>query len=160
MRRFLPLALGLLCLGVPGVAIAQTEQADESSPRPLEILLQQRDALGLTADQLHQIDGIRNRLRAENEPLVGRMITLRIQWRQARRAAAADQPQSADRLERVRTAAERVRLRIQTHNRQAMQQVRRLLTPAQRAQLRTLVEERLRRATPATGEETDAGGNR
>lgn len=160
MRRFLLLALGLLCLGLPGVAMAQTDQTDESSSRPLELLLQQRDALGLTADQLEQIDGLRGRLRAENEPLVGRMITLRLQWRQARRAAAADRPQSSDRLERIRTAAERVRLRIQANNRQAMQQVRRLLTPAQRTQLRALVEERLRRATPTTGEETDAGGNR
>jgi mono/diheme cytochrome c family protein len=88
------------------------------------------------------------------------MMTLRTQWRQARRAARdGGERQNPALRERIRTAAERLRARIQRNNRTAMQAVNRLLTPPQRAQLRAIVQERRERdAAPPAGRDSDAGG--
>jgi Spy/CpxP family protein refolding chaperone len=150
----------VLALGVSSPAIGQTAGPPDEPTRPLEVLLQQRESLGLTPEQLGRIEEIRRDLTALNEPLVERMMTLRAQWQQARRAMRrADTPEIAARLTRVRTAADQVRARIQRNNRTAMVSVNRVLTPPQRTQLRAIVNERRRQqAAPAAGRETGAGG--
>jgi len=148
--RTAPLRLGILLMAMlagvmlPGAASAQSGlAADDPLPgSPLELLLQQRDALNLTTDQLAGLGEIRDRLASENEPLVNQMMTLRTEWQQARRAVRNGRPKAAARVERIRLAAEQARTRIQQNNRMAMQRVNRLLRPAQRAQLRAIVQER------------------
>ena len=165
MQRYLPgsspacLAI-VLCLGVSSLAAGQSAGLPDEPARPLEVLLQQREALGLTPEQIGRIEGIRSELATTNEPFVSRMMTLRAQWQQARRAMRqADTAEAAARVKRIRTAADQMRARIQRNNRTAMLSVNRLLTRDQRTQLRAIVTERQRQqAAPAAGREPGAGG--
>jgi hypothetical protein len=148
LLRVVLVALFLTAL-TPFAAFGQGDQAaGELPPSPLQLLLEQRDALELTAEQVSNLDRIRERLASTNDPLVQRMMNLRSQWQQERRAArngraqAQEQEQAPARLERIRVQAERIRERIQQNNRDAMQRVNRMLTPPQRRHLRTIVQER------------------
>jgi len=139
----------LVSVGLPQPAWAQKDlPADpEGQSSPLELLLEDRAALALTTDQIGQLDQIRERLASTNEPLVAQMMSLRSQWQQERRATkkrggGADQQA---RIERIRADAEQLRSRIQENNRSAMQNVNRMLKPAQRKQLRGIVQDRKQR---------------
>ena len=141
-HSLLVVVAGLL---TPSAVSAQTAPTDdEPLPRsPIELLVQQQAALGLTPQQLGRLDRIRDRLAVANEPLVSRMMRLRAQWQQERRAASrGERSRNAERVESIRAAAEQTRTRIQRNNRTAMQAVNRLLTADQRAQLRSIIEER------------------
>jgi hypothetical protein len=122
---------------------AQPLLSDEArlSPSPLELLLEQREALQLTDEQVTRIETIRARLAGQNDPLIARLIRLRARWRAERQAGPL---QDASRLRGIRGAAAPIHVRIQQNNRAAMQAVNRLLTPPQRARLRRIVEERRR----------------
>ena len=137
----------------PDTALAQTDETTGEIPAsPLQLLLERRDALELTPEQVSDLERIREQLASTNDPLVQRMMNLRSQWQQERRAVrnGRAQAQAQDkvqdkapaRLQRIRVQAERVRARIQQNNREAMQRVNRMLTPPQRKQLRTIVQER------------------
>ena len=132
------------CLGaLPAAAFSQTEEPPAAAPAsPLDLLLERRGALELTSAQVGDLEQIRDRLASTNDPLVQRMMTLRSQWQQARRAARNGRAQAPERLERIRLQAERIRERIQQNNRDAMQRVNRMLTPPQRRQLRSILQER------------------
>jgi hypothetical protein len=134
-----------LCLtGLSSAAFGQTEEPTEAAPptSPLELLLEHRSALELTSAQVGDLEQIREQLGSTNDPLVQRMMSLRSQWQQARRGARNGRAQAPERLERIRLQAERLRERIQQNNRDAMQRVNRLLTPPQRRQLRSIVQDR------------------
>lgn len=133
-----------LCLGaLPTAAFSQGEDPPEAGPtRPLDLLLERRGALELTSAQVGDLEQIRDRLASTNDPLVQQMMTLRSQWQQARRAARNGRAQAPERTERIRLQAERLRDQIQRNNRDAMQRVNRMLTPPQRRQLRSIVQER------------------
>ena len=150
-----------LCLtGLSTAAFGQTEEPPEAAPTsPLELLLERRSALELTSAQVGDLEQIREQLASTNDPLVQRMMTLRSQWQQARRAARNGRAQAPERLERIRVQAERLRDRIQQNNRDAMQRVNRMLTPPQRRQLRSIVQER-RQQNPGrrAGGGPNAGG--
>ena len=162
-RAFLLVSL-LVGLGLPSLAGAQDlpSAGAGTPPRPLELLIEHRDSLGLTSDQLDRLGQIRERLANANEPLVNRMLTLRRRWQRERGIAQKEGgQQNQARLDRIRRAAEPIRERIQRNNRTAMQAVNRLLTREQRAQLRAIVEERRKvdgAEAPARGG-SDAGGN-
>ncbi|HEX5107724.1 MAG TPA: Spy/CpxP family protein refolding chaperone [Vicinamibacterales bacterium] len=146
----------------PGSAFAQDGgPTDDELVRPLEVLRQQQSALGLTPDQLGQLDRIQAGLATDNDPLVSEMMRLRTEWQRERRAARNGRPPDVSRIERIRSAAQDVRGRIQANNRTAMQKVNRLLTPAQRKQLRGIVEKR-RQQNPGrgAGPATNAGPSR
>lgn len=134
----------VVVLALPAAALAQPGiPSPEPLPLPLEMLLEQRGPLELTGDQVGQLDQIQAGLASRNEPLVAQMMTLREQWQHARNEGRRGrQRESAERLERIRTAAQELRNRIQENNRAAMQRVNRLLTAKQRKQLRAIVEER------------------
>jgi Spy/CpxP family protein refolding chaperone len=154
------LALALLCTALPGLVAAQTAgPAGEPPVRPLDLLLRQREALALTTGQLARIDEIRSRLASANDPLIERMLALRMQWQRARRmTGSAGGPPAAVRLRRIQTMASQIRVRIQRNNRLAMLEVNRVLTPEQRAQLRAIIDERRRDAAPPPGGgDPDAG---
>ncbi len=132
------------CLAaLPTAAFSQTEEPADAAPAsPLDLLLERRSALELTSVQVGDLEQIRDRLASTNDPLVQQMMTLRSQWQQARRAARNGRAQAPERIERIRLQAERIRERIQQNNRDAMQRVNRMLTPPQRRQLRSIVQER------------------
>jgi len=139
----------LLTALTPCAAFAQGDEVPGELPAsPLQLLLEHRGSLELTSEQVGDLERIQERLASTNDPLVQRMMNLRSQWQQERRAArngrgqAETQDKAPARLERIRVQAERVRERIQQNNRAAMQRVNRMLTPPQRKQLRTIVQER------------------
>lgn len=151
----------LIGLGLPPAVAAQGDTSGDSSvpPSPLELLQEQRGALNLSADQLSRLDDIRDRLASRNGPLVDRMMTLRTEWQQARRAARNGRGRQAEaRVERIRAAAQEARQRIQQNNRTAMQEVNRLLSPAQRKQLRGMIQDRRPREGRASLPRRDPGG--
>jgi hypothetical protein len=128
---------------LPSGAWAQDAAGDDPlTPSPIEQLLEKRAALNLSSDQLSRLDEVKQRLAARNDPLVNQMMTLRQQWQQARRAARNGRAQAADRVERIRAEAQDTRAKIQQNNKAAMQEVNRLLRPAQRKQLRGIIQER------------------
>jgi len=147
-----------LTLHLPRAAGAQTPASEGPLPgSPLALLIERREALHLTSEQLGQLSAIQAEVAASNEPLVNGMMTLRARWQQTRRAARrSGSPPNTARIERLRAAAERTRAQIQRNNRMAMQRVNRLLTPTQRAQLRGIVEERRQQNS---GRRTGAGPN-
>ena len=155
---------GLIGPGVPNAAAqdAATAQdggaAETQVPQsPLELLLDQGDALNLTEAQRDQLDRIRRRLATRNDPLIQQMLALRQQWQQERGAAGGDRrPRMQQRLQRIRNSAARLRERIGRNNRAAMQSVNCLLTPPQRAQLRAMIQERRRQ--PPRGDEGNVDG--
>jgi hypothetical protein len=158
--RRLWLAAALLAFGLPSPAAAQiTEPLDDAGARsPMELLLEHRDRLELTPDQVDRLAAIRTRLAAANDPLVNRMVELRQQWQRERLAAhQAGRRPNPERMERIRTAAAPLHTRIQQNNRTAMQAVNRLLAPSQRARLRAIVEERRGASPGGGGEEAGAG---
>ena len=143
VAAFRVLLVALCLTGLPTAAFSQTEEPPEAAPTsPLDLLLERRGALELTSAQVGDLEQIRAQLASTNDPLVQRMMTLRSQWQQARRATRNGRAQAPERVERIRLQAERVRDRIQQNNREAMQRVNRMLTPPQRRQLRSFVQER------------------
>lgn len=154
----------LVTLVLPCAAGAQSPAPDEGflPGSPLSLLIERREALQLTSDQLVQLKAIQEQVAVTNEPLVGRMMNLRARWQQERRTARrGGNPPNEARIERLRDAAQRTRTQIQRNNRMAMQEVNRLLTPTQRARVRGIVEER-RRQRPAkrAGSGPDTGDGR
>jgi hypothetical protein len=130
-------------LMVPSLAGAQDAVGDEPlPPSPIEQLLEQRAALNLSSDQLSRLDEIKQQLASKNEPLVNQMMQLRQQWQQARRAARNGRAGAPARVDRIRAEAQDARAKIQQNNRAAMQDVNRLLRPAQRKQLRGIIQDR------------------
>lgn len=141
-------------------AAAQAElPADEPLPRsPLELLVESRGELALSATQLDELSRIRERLTAANEPLVARMMALRDEWQQERRSARrGGQRPDAARIARVRAEAAGARARIQENNREAMRTVNRLLSPAQRKELRSLLAARRPLSPGRTGRASESG---
>jgi len=133
--------------GDPGLhELRQTEQ------RPLELLMQVRDELRLTDAQVVRLRGIAGRLEETNRPLRRQLVAEYGRWREQRRA----------RLERMTPAQRRAELRharggrradvppplrplvgqIRGNVREAMQEAAEVLTPAQRARARELIQER------------------
>jgi DNA anti-recombination protein RmuC len=154
LLRAVLVAVSLTAL-TPFAAFAQGDETPGELPAsPLQLLLEHRGSLALTSEQVGDLERIQEQLASTNDPLVQRMMNLRSQWQQERRAARngrakaqekaqeKTQEQAPARLERIRLQAERIRGRIQQNNRDAMQRVNRMLTPPQRRQLRTIVQER------------------
>jgi DNA anti-recombination protein RmuC len=137
----------LLLFGVsllaPSTARAQDAVGEDAiPPSPIEQLLEKRAALNLSSDQLSRLDEVKQRLAAQNDPLVNQMMALRQQWQQARRAARNGRANAPARVERIRAEAQETRAKIQQNNKAAMQEVNRLLKPPQRKQLRGIIQER------------------
>lgn len=140
--------IALICAasvaGANGAAAQAVLPGDDPLPRsPLEVLVESRDALALSGSQLDELSRIRERLSVTNEPLVTRLMALRDEWQQERRSARkGGQRPDAARIARIRGDAAGTRTRIQQNNREAMRTVNRLLSPAQRKELRSLIAAR------------------
>jgi Spy/CpxP family protein refolding chaperone len=145
-----------LVLALPAPARAQ-DPAGAHGPGPmregpLEWLLAAHAELELTEEQTARLQEVRLRLHTRNEPLIRRLMVLRTEWQrermlQRRSGAARESP----RLQQIRTRSDGLYLQIQRHNRAAMGEVNRVLTPPQRQRVRELLEERRGRGGPGGG---------
>jgi Spy/CpxP family protein refolding chaperone len=142
-----------LVLALPGAARAQdpagTQDPAPLREGPLEWLLAARAELELTDEQTARLEEVRLRLHTRNEPLIRRLMVLRTEWQRERmllrRSGAA---RESPRLQQIRTRSDVLYLQIQRHNRAAMAEVNRVLTPPQRQRVRALLEERRGRGGP------------
>jgi chromosome segregation ATPase len=147
--------LGMALIGLMPFAA----RAQQVAPPPLDIVLENRQTLLLTARQIARLDSLRTDLKARNEPLIADVLELRAQFQREQRAAnraagrqqgaalrttpgqVQAQPQVA-RLEQIRVTTQSLVQQIQANNRAAMQQANQMLTAPQRRRLRDLVEAR------------------
>jgi hypothetical protein len=171
MRRIataMTIAAGLAVMAAPAVAQVGTDARERPAfqgrgmmagpgiraQNPGALLLERRAELGLTADQVRQIEAIQARVQQQNAARIEQL-----------RAAHADRP---ERNFRDMSAEERQQLRAQMRermeelqplrqalretNRAAGQELHALLTDAQREQLRTLRREQMREFRGQRGE--------
>jgi hypothetical protein len=137
------LALLAAVLGTPAAAVAQPLSAVPLNQRPLEWLLEARDTLGLTAEQVARLEQVKTRLDARNGPLIEQLLTLRAAWQQERLALRrARATEDSELLVQLRNRSQQLLMEIQLGNRRAMTMVQGLLTPDQRRLLREMVRER------------------
>lgn len=139
---------------LPAAAVAQQGPARAPAPEqpmpgeaelrvtPLERLLEDRDALGLTAAQVARIEAIRTRVEARNAPLVHRLVVLRTAWHNERAALREAGRQHSPRLQQLRQRSEPVLRQIQDNNRLAMGAASQVLTTEQRQRLRDRIQAR------------------
>jgi hypothetical protein len=133
MKRIFGVALLAAVAAAPVALEAQTapaatgeQQAARASKTPLTRLLQRHAELGLTTEQVSRLQGIEQRLHAQNAPLIQRLRESGA-WQGKARAGAG---------ERMRNAT--------PEQREAMRERMRNATPEQREAMR----ERMRNATP------------
>lgn len=163
MRMIRSMALIALAMAAP-VALSAQDAAPRhgahgehhrAGPRagrmdPFARLLEKRQELGLTAEQVSRIEAIRSRLQARNQPLVERMQAARreagVPERREARGGERPRPTEEQRTamrqlrDRIRPLAEQVR----TNTRAAMEEARAVLTEQQQAQVREWHQEHRR----------------
>jgi Spy/CpxP family protein refolding chaperone len=108
-------------------------------PSPVERLLQRRDELALTADQVVRLQAVNRRMQEANRPLVQRLLELRSSEpvRSVQRT-----PEQHEAFEaRVRQARPLMQ-QIRENNRSAMREVGAVLTDEQKAKFREHLRER------------------
>lgn len=155
LARSLYLSLALAPPAAPA-ALAAQERPDSMVERarrgPMELLIQHRDSLGLTDDQVARLRDIRDRVSEANSPLVREMLEIRRDVRERlpedareRRRGRGLRDLDPELRRELRPQIERARklLReIRMHNRRAMRAVRDVLTQEQRERVRTWMRER------------------
>jgi colicin import membrane protein len=178
MRRFMIPIIALAVVAAPAALEAQTPRGERPAARgpgpfglfgpqagaanPAARVLQQREALGLTAEQVRQLEQLQAQITQRNEPLLRQLqaarpeagqpqarmqqmtpeqreqMRARMQERQAQ-ITADQRAEMQARREQMRTATpeERTRLRaeMQEHMTQRRQQMQEQMTAEQRAQM-------------------------
>ncbi|HEX6133895.1 MAG TPA: hypothetical protein VFZ24_08025 [Longimicrobiales bacterium] len=149
MRRNLIHALGLAVVAavlVPAGADAQTPRGDRApGPRfgaPVERLIEQREALGLTDQQVTQLRRIEAELQQKNAPLLAQLEQAREQLRAERPQFTEEQRQQMRaRREEMRDTL-RQRQQMTAEERQQMRERMQQMTPEQREQMRARMQAR------------------
>jgi hypothetical protein len=144
-----------LLLVVGAAASARAQAAFPALPQdPFQVILQQRQALGLTAQQMQSIRTIRAGVNQLNEQPVARFLELRRQRQQIVQAAraAGGQPDLV-RLQQILGEAQPFFRRINANVRNGMVTVGNVLRPNQRQKLRELIPQlqQARPTAPAAG---------
>lgn len=126
------------------------QSPDTAARGPIAVLLEQRDALALTAEQVTELDAIRQRMEEQNHPLVEQLVQIRERWQRERPAdwrelTPEERRAARDRFQRgVRAETRPLMARIRENNRAAMSAVRAVLTEEQQQSVRELVRARRR----------------
>lgn len=142
MKRFYGIALLAAIAAAPVALEAQTPQPGQeqvtrpSGQAPLARVLQHRAELGLTTDQVTRLEGIQQRLQAQNAPLL----------EQLRASGAGQRAEGAARERRQLTPEQREQMRERMQN--MTEEERRAL----REQMRQRRQQGERRAPGARGE--------
>jgi hypothetical protein len=144
-KIWLGLCVALLVGSSPATAQHTRAQPSRGVKGAVEKLVEHREQLGLTADQLTRLQEIRARTEAENGPLQQQMMTLWHEWK-ARREAEPDMPEAEQQALRERTVGAVRRLQEQIHHNEheAGRAVGRVLTPEQKKMLCDIVDCRKR----------------
>jgi hypothetical protein len=148
----------VLLIALIGVGMAPFAASGQQKPRaPLDILLEYRGELALTAAQVARLDSIKAGLEAKNKPLIDRVLTLRAEAQREQRAVnraagrrgqalrqnpmqTPAQPNVA-RLEQLRSEIQSLVKQTNANNAAAMrEQVRPMLTQRQRQRLNQLIQ--------------------
>lgn len=161
MRREILFLISLLILAIPGPLRAQAGAAGDSvfSVRngPIRTLLEHRAQMGLTEEQVTRLRAIQESVESRNRPLVQRFLEIRQRWERERPAnfrvlPLARRRQIEQRFQNgIREESRGLGEQIQTNNRQAMLEVRALLTNPQRQRLRRFLEQAPANAAGPTG---------
>lgn len=115
---------------------------------PLEHLLQRREQLNLTAEQVARLEAVQRRVQEQNRPLMEQLRQLRgpAGARPERGARGAElTPEQREALRRTREQARPIMERLRENNQAARREVEQVLTDAQKQQLRQWHEQRGRR---------------
>lgn len=149
MMKLTTLGLALALLATP---LPAQERSHSHPPRsglgeamesrgPLATLLRDREALRLTAAQVTQLEAVQQRLIQQNRPLVEQLLQIRRNLGEPPRIRPQEMtPEQRRQWERHVEQARPIMQQIRRHNHQAMEEVRSVLTPEQREQLRQRLE--------------------
>lgn len=151
MKRAIFLWVGLLLLAVARAAQAQSGDFPDRVPSgesgPIQTLLEHREEIGLTAEQVSGLRAVQGRVSERNRPLVQRFLEIRRRWERERPANWRSLPparrrQIQERFQgRIRAESRALEEQVQTNHRAAMLEVRAMLTRAQRQKLRSFLED-------------------
>jgi hypothetical protein len=141
------LLLALVMLVTPVPLLAQQHGQAHPAPSavgatmarhaPLANLLRDREALGLSALQVTQLEQIERQLIERNRPLVEDLLRIRRGMGEAHRVRPNEMsPEQRQRWERMIAEARPIMHQIRRHNRDAMEEVGRVLSQDQREMLR------------------------
>jgi hypothetical protein len=112
------------------------------------MLLDRREQMGLTAEQVARLEAIQARVEERNRTPVQRFLEIRRRWQEERPANWRSLPPARRReiQERfqgaIREESRGLGEQVQRNNREAMLEVRAVLTEAQRERLRRLLNNR------------------
>jgi Spy/CpxP family protein refolding chaperone len=152
MRAWWGMALlaALAVVPAPLPVEAQTTQRDAvpraASPaqaKPFGLMMQNREQLGLTDQQIARLEGIAQRLEQQNGPLLQRLREAGIPVRPERRDGVREMTPEQRRELRERLEAHRptlMQMRQNTHA--AMEEARVVLTPEQQERMREIMRQR------------------
>jgi hypothetical protein len=151
MRRVIFPLIALSIAAAPVAVEAQTPGAQQEQRGPgimnaAERVLQHRDALGLTAEQVSRLQQVQAQFAAQNQPLIERVRAARPAGAQRERRQLTD-GQRAETRQRMERRMEQ----LTPEQREAMRQRREQLrnaTPEQRQQMREEMRQRAEQLTP------------
>lgn len=110
---------------------------------PVEMLLRERQELGLTPEQVTQLEEIGRRMDALNRPLVTQLVEIRRRFQVEPGTPRSEMtPEQREAFQRALEEARPLIHQIREHNHAAMEEVRAVLTPEQRLQVREMLRER------------------
>jgi hypothetical protein len=150
MRRFMLPIIALSLAAAPVAVEAQTPRAERGQfagrgggmVNPAERVLEHREALGLSLDQVRQLQQLQAQIATRNQPLLDQLQAARPQLTDEQRAQRREarlaqltpeqRAQMEQRREQMATATPEQRQQMRQEMRQRMEQ----LTPAQRAEMR------------------------
>lgn len=160
MRRIIFPVIALAIAAAPAALEAQTPRAERGQAgmravgagNPAERVLQHREALGLTAEQVRQLEQIQARFTAQNEPLIEQIRAVRPEFGQmagregrlmregmrqrAERMTPEQREQLRQRREQMAQASPEERQAMREEMREQMEKRRAELTPEQRQEMR------------------------
>lgn len=153
MKRFYGLALVAVIAAAPVSLEAQTPRAPQGQeqagrgqrPAPISRILEQRAALGLSAEQVSRLEAIQQRLQQQNAPLIEQLRASGAWQERGQNGERGQQRGPGARGERqIPEELRPVMQQLRENNRTAMQQVQEVLTAEQRARLRELMQQHRR----------------
>jgi Spy/CpxP family protein refolding chaperone len=153
MRRLMLPVIALSLAAMPAMTEAQTPRAQRSAaeghgPRlmiggnPAARVLQHREALGLTAAQVQQLEQLQQQITQRNEPLLQQLQAVRPTGSPARGAQRA--PERRDQMQQHMQERQAQLTPEQRERLQALREQARDASPEQRAQLRAQMQEQMR----------------
>ena len=148
MIKIRGLLLVLAVLGAPVTLDAQRpargepERSEPGRHGPVEMLLRDRERLGLDAQQVVRLEEIARRMEERNRPLVARLLEMRRQIRAEFPVPSEEMspPQREEFRRRLKDAHPLLR-EIRQNNDAAMREVGEVLTPPQKEQVREILRE-------------------